>query len=109
MTIPDSNPTSTLEQLVAEMAESLPDVNTAPGGGAGRTWSRGEVEFAVVGPLGIEVRLDRQIAAAAIRTPDTAVSPRGPDWVQFNPRELDPHALDRLRAWLELGHRRAGE
>ena len=58
---------------------------------------RGEVEFAVVGPFGVEIRLDRQVAAAATRTPDTAPSPRDPDWVRFNPRELDAHALDRLQ------------
>ena len=108
MPIPDPNTTSTLEQQVADLLDGLPDVTTAPGG-AGRAWSRGSVEFAVVGPFGVELRLDRQVAAAATRTPDTAPSPRGPEWVRFNPRELDAHALDRLQAWLELAHRRAGE
>ena len=108
MTQPDPNSTSTLEQQVVDLVGDLPDVATAPGG-AGRAWSRGKVEFAAVGPFGIEIRLDRQIADAATRTPDTAASPRGPDWVRFNPRELDTHALDRLQAWLELAHRRAGE
>jgi hypothetical protein len=108
MTIPDTNASSTLEQQVADLAADLPEVATAPGG-AGRSWSRGPVEFAVVGPFGVEIRLDRQVAAAAIRTPDTTISARGPDWVRFNPRELDAHALDRLGAWLELAHRRAGE
>ena len=108
MTVPDPNTTSTLEQQVADLAAELPGVTTAPGG-AGRTWSLGEVELAVVGPFGVEIRLDRQVAAAATQTPDAEVSPRGPDWVRFNPRELDAHALDRLHAWLELAHRRAGE
>ena len=107
MPIPDVRATSTLERLVAEMVATLPEVTSAPGG-AGRAWSRGSVEFAVVGPFGAEIRLDRQVAAAAVRTPDTAPSPRGPEWVRFNPRELDAHALDRLQAWLELAHRRAG-
>ena len=108
MTIPDPHATSTLEQQVSDLASDLPDVTTAPGG-AGRAWSRGSVEFAVVGPFGVEIRLDHQVAVAAARTPDTASSPRGTDWVRFNPRELDAHALDRLQAWLELAHRRAGE
>ena len=108
MTLPDPNATSTLDQLVAEIAEGLGDVSTTPGG-AGRTWSRGSIDFAVAGPFGVEIRLDRQVAPAATRTPDTAPSPRGPEWIRFNPRELNPHALDRLRAWLELAHRRAGE
>ena len=106
--IPDPGATTTLELLVAEIAESLGDVATSPGG-AGGTWSRGDTAFAITGPFGVEIRLDRLVAAAAIRTPDTAPSPRGPEWIRFNPRELDPHALDRLRAWLELGYKRAGE
>ncbi len=108
MPIPDPNASSTLEQQVAELAEALPGVTTAPGT-SGRSWSRGDVEFALVGPFGVEIRLDRQIAAAAARTPDVALSARGPDWVSFNPPELDAHALDRLEAWLELAYRRAGE
>ncbi|HEX3266008.1 MAG TPA: hypothetical protein VHR16_10105 [Candidatus Limnocylindrales bacterium] len=108
MTLPDRGPTTTLEQLVAEIAEGLGEVDASPGG-AGRSWSRAGSEFAIAGPFGVEIRLDRQVAAAATRTPDTAPSPRGPDWIRFNPRELDPHALDRLRAWLELGYKRAGE
>ena len=73
------------------------------------TWARAGVPFAALGPTGVEIRLDRAIAAAATRTPDTAPSSRGPDWIRFNPRELDGHAIDRLRAWLELAYRRAGE
>ena len=106
--MPDPNAGTTLELVIAELLEELPDVTSAPGG-AGRSWLRGDVEFAVAGPFGVEVRLDRQVAAAATRTPDTAPSPRGAAWIRFNPRELDPHALDRLGAWLELAHRRAGE
>ena len=88
------------------MLADAPGVTSSPGG-AGRSWSSGENEIAVVGPFGVEIRLDSQVAAAAARTPDTAPSPRGPDWVRFNPRELDAHALDRLGAWLELALRRA--
>ena len=108
MTIPDPQSTTTLERQVAELVDDLEGVTSSPGG-AGRSWSRGSAEFVVVGPFGVEIRLDRQVAAAATRTPDAAISARGPDWVRFNPRELDPHALDRLVAWLELAHRRAGE
>ena len=72
------------------------------------TWSVGERAFAALGPSGIEILLDPPIAAAATRTPDTAPSARGREWVRFNPHELDGHALDRLRAWLGLAYRRAG-
>ena len=75
----------------------------------GRSWSRGEHGDRRRRALRGRDPPRRQIAAAAARTPDTAPSPRGPDWVRFNPRELDPHALDRLGAWLELAYRRAGE
>jgi hypothetical protein len=108
MTLPDPSAGNTLELVITELLENLSDVTSSPGG-AGRSWARGTVDFAVAGPFGVEIRLERQVAAAAARTPDTAPSPRGPDWVRFNPRELDAHALDRLEAWLDLAHRRAGE
>ena len=105
-----------LAALVAELAEDLPGATAsadpgAPGAGPAvrtTTWSRSGVAFAVLGPTGIEIRLEPAIAAAATRTPDTAPSPRGREWVRFNPRELDAHAVDRLHAWLALAARRAG-
>ena len=71
------------------------------------TWSLGGVPFAILGADGVELRLDTRIAVAAARTPDTAPSGRGPEWVRFNPRTVDPHAVDRLEAWFTLGARRA--
>ena len=99
---------SSLPAHVAEVIVDLPESRSQSVGGA-VTWSRGGTAFAVLGPNGIELHLDRPIAAAATRTPDTAPSPRGQDWVRFNPSELDSHALDRLRAWLQLAYRRVGE
>jgi hypothetical protein len=95
-----------LPAAIAEVIVALPESRSVSADGIA-TWSRGGSPFAALGPAGVEIRLDRAIAAAAARTPDTAPSPRGPDWIRFNPRELDPHALDRLRAWLELAYRRA--
>ena len=97
--------------LPAAVAEVVVDLTESRGQSAEGmvTWTRAKHPFAVLGEAGVEIRLDRAVAAAAIRTPDTAPSPRGPEWVRFSPRELDAHALDRLRAWLELGYRRAGE
>jgi hypothetical protein len=97
-----------LPAAVAEVVVDLPESRSQAVDGV-VTWSRGGVPFAALGPTGIQIRLDRAIAAAATRTPDTAPSPRGADWIRFNPHELDAHAIDRLRAWLELGYRRAGE
>ena len=104
-----------LAQLVREIANELADVtaSSAPGApGAGPavstlTLSRSSTAFAVLGSSGIEIRLDPAIAAAAARTPDTAPSPRGREWVRFNPRELDAHAIDRLRSWLAFAGRHA--
>ena len=97
-----------LPAAVAEVVIDLPESLSQSVDGV-VTWSRAGVPFAALGPNGIQIRLDRPIAAAATRTPDTAPLSRGPDWIRFNPRELDGHAVDRLRAWLELAYRRAGE
>lgn len=99
---------SGLPAAAAEVIVELPESRSQSLDGI-VTWSRGGTAFAALGPNGIEIRLDRAIAAAATRTPDTGPSSRGADWIRFNPGELDGHALDRLRAWLELGYRRAGE
>ena len=97
-----------LPALVAEIVVDLPEARSLSADGA-VTWTRGTAAFAALGPDGIEIRLDRAVAAAATRTPDTAPSRRGPGWIRFNPQDLDPHAIDRLRAWLELAYRRAAE
>jgi hypothetical protein len=97
-----------LPATVAELVVDLPESRSQSVDGV-VTWARAGVAFAALGPTGIEIRLDRAVAAAATRTPDTAPSSRGADWIRFNPHELDGHALDRLRAWLELAYRRAGE
>ena len=97
---------SSLPALVAEIVIDLPKARSLSVDGV-ITWSVGDQPFATLGPSGVEVRLDPPIAAAAGRTPDAAPSARGAEWVRFNPRELDAHAVDRLRAWLVLAYRRA--
>jgi hypothetical protein len=99
---------SSLPAHVAEVIVDLPEARSQSLDGV-VTWARTGTAFAALGPSGIEIRLDRPIAAAATRTPDTAPSTRGKEWIRFNPGEIDDHALDRLRAWLELAYRRAGE
>lgn len=99
---------SALPATIAEIVIDLPESRSQSTDGV-VVWTRGDVRFAALGPTGIEIRLDRAISAAATRTPDTAPSSRGADWIRFNPRELDGHAVDRLRAWLELAYRRAGD
>jgi hypothetical protein len=93
---------------VAEIVVDLPEARSLSADGV-VTWTRAGHEFAALSHAGIEVRLDGAVAAAATRTPDVGPSRRGPEWIRFDPRELDAHALDRLRAWLELAYRRAAE
>jgi DNA-binding transcriptional MocR family regulator len=97
-----------LPAAIAEVVVDLPETRSVSSDGV-VSWSRVGREFAALEASGIEIRLDRAVAAAAARTPDTAPSSRGTDWIRFNPHELDGHALDRLRAWLELAYRRAAE
>ena len=98
----------TLDEILAAAALDLPGVATDQDGAA-TIWSAAGSVFATLMGERAEFRLDPLVARAALRTPDTAPSSRGADWIRFNPQELDGHALDRLRAWLELGYRRAGE
>ena len=95
----------TLATIVAGLAAGL-DTQVVIGGGT-MTWSRGETAFAVLLGDVVELRLDPAIAAAALKTPDTVESPRGPAWVRFAPATLEGHDLDRLEAWFGLAYRRA--
>jgi len=98
----------TLRSVLDAAGEALPDVRAATAGPT-TSWARGHQVFAVFDGSGVELRLDIPVASAAMKTPDTTVSTRGPDWVNFSPATLDSHALDRLTAWFALGYRRAGE
>jgi hypothetical protein len=73
----------------------------------GQIWSFSGQPFVVLRGAVAEFRLDRTLAAAARRTPDTTPSPRGEDWVAFSPHEVDRFAEDRLRSWFGAAHRRA--
>jgi hypothetical protein len=97
----------TLDDLLAATAAELAGVvrNDDPGG---TEWQRGGRVFAVTSGSAAEFRLDGPIAAAALRTPDTGASPRGPEWVLFAPAALDDHAIDRAGAWFAAAWRRAG-
>ena len=96
----------TLRAVLDASAAALSDVRAATAG-ATTSWARGHEVFAIFDGTAVELRLDIPIAAAAIKTPDTAVSTRGPEWVRFSPASLDGHAVDRLTAWFALGYRRA--
>lgn len=96
----------TIEDVLAAAARDLAGIATADDAGA-ITWSAGGLVFAALAGLRAEFRLDPLVARAALRTPDTAPSPRGSDWVAFAPAELDDAAVDRAEAWFLSAHRRA--
>jgi hypothetical protein len=91
--------------LEATAADLEAVVRQAVGGGV--EWSTGGIVFAAVSGDRAEFRLARPVVAAALRTPDTSASDRGPDWVAFAPHDLDGHAVDRAAAWLASAWRRA--
>lgn len=97
----------TLRDVVDAAAEDLGDVRL-PGDGASVSWAVGNTVFAALDAGRAEFRLDPLVARAALRTPDTAVSTRGPDWVAFAPETLDDGAVDRAEAWFLSAYRRAG-
>jgi hypothetical protein len=101
-------PAGGIKALIEEAAAGLDAVDRRDGS-TGPEWSIGGIVFAAAAASGdrAEFRLARPVAAAALRTPDTAPSDRGPDWVAFAPRELDGHAIDRAVAWLTSAWRRA--
>jgi hypothetical protein len=99
-------PAGDLETVIATAVADLEDVVREPTA-AGSEWStRGIVFSAIEGNRG-EFRLAPAVVAAALRTPDTAASTRGSDWVAFAPAELDRHAIDRASAWVASAWRRA--
>ena len=95
-----------LRAALEAAAAALADVERVADGGvielrrSGRAFARLEIE-------GAAFRLDRVIAPAALRTPDTSASPLGPEWVVFAPAVVDAFAVDRASAWLEAAWRRA--
>jgi hypothetical protein len=99
---------ATLRDRVEALAAEAPLARRSEAAGV-VTWSVGTTAFAVLSGEAVELRLDRPVAHAATRTPDTAPSHRGEEWVRFAPMELDGHAIDRLEAWFALARRRAAE
>lgn len=96
----------TLAEVLAAAAEELDGVVVA-GDGALTTWSAAGRLFAAVAGERAEFHLDPMVARAALRTPDTAPSARGAEWVAFAPPLLDDAAIDRAEAWFLSAQRRA--
>jgi hypothetical protein len=98
--------TPTLRDLAVDTIDGLDDVSTTPDGDAA-IYARAGRPFAAVTRDELEVRLEPFVATAALRTPDTAASSRGNDWVRFAPSALDRFAADRAVAWIEHAWRHA--
>ena len=99
-------PAGGIKELIEATAADLGAVDRRDSSN-GTEWSIGGIVFAAASGDRAEFRLARPVVAAALRTPDTAPSERGPDWVAFAPHELDGHAIDRAVAWLTSAWRRA--
>ncbi len=99
---PDRSLRSVLEGTLARLTdvERITDGDGLELRRAGRAFARLEGDAA-------SFRLDRVLAPAALRTPDTSPSPLGPEWVLFAPSTLDGPAVDRAAAWLEAAWRRS--
>jgi len=98
----------TLRELLTAAGVALVDVSVTSAA-HGLVWDRTGRPFATSSADGLtaEFRLDPAVAVAALRTPDTKPSRRGPDWISFKPAGLDDHALDRAEAWFASAWRRA--
>jgi hypothetical protein len=95
-----------LRERATALADGLEGVSVDRSDG-NEVWTVASQPFAVLTDEAIELRMDPAVAHAATRTPDTTVSERGPEWIRFEPAELDEHATDRLEAWFAHAYRRA--
>jgi hypothetical protein len=95
-----------LAEVLAAAAEDLDGITVAADDGL-TTWSAAGRPFATLAGDRAAFQLDPLVARAALRTPDTAPSPRGRDWISFAPAVLDDPSVDRAEAWFLSAHRLA--
>jgi hypothetical protein len=95
-----------LDERVGAVIDELGGVERGHDGDATTFVVEGAV-FATLADDTLEAGLDATVLKAALRTPDTAASPRGAGWIAFAPSSVDRYALDRAEAWLRFAHRRA--
>ncbi len=98
-----------LAVVVAEAAAGVGGIDSRTGSDGWHEFLIGDRSFAALAPIGeaASFRLLRAVADAALRTPDTEPSARGPEWVTLRPITIDDHARDRAVAWFESACRHA--
>jgi hypothetical protein len=72
-------------------------------------YDRAGIVFAILAPDAVSFRLLEEVVAAALRTPGTALSTRGPDWISLETATADQFTLDRAVSWFESAWRLAGQ
>jgi hypothetical protein len=93
-----------LSDVLDSLLDEAGDVTTP----SEREFARDDVVFAARPENDVfELHLGDEIAEAAMRTPDTGPSSRGPAWVRFSPPYWDDMAFDRLEAWFRVAWRLA--
>ncbi|MGA3030661.1 MAG: hypothetical protein ABSE58_08005 [Candidatus Limnocylindrales bacterium] len=100
--------TETAPEAMDRQAAELDGVQRKVAGGA-VDYARGGLVFAAREGRSLSFRLRPEVVDAALRTPDTARSSRGSQWISLSPTEMDPSTLDRVTAWFESAWRLAGE
>ena len=97
----------TLERFLVDLATDA-GVDAPRPAGPATEFARRSRLFAVAAGNAAEFRLDAEIADAALRTPSTAPSTRGPDWVRLVVSQPTSTDFDRARAWFLSASRNAG-
>jgi hypothetical protein len=97
-----------LVEAIDRLADELDDIHRHASGQAVE-YVRGTTVFAAREGNRVSFRLRPELAGAALNTPDTAQSARGPEWVALLPSRVDGFAIDRGLAWFESAWRYAGE
>jgi hypothetical protein len=93
-----------LESLFVELAA---EAGASVAAKSGTEFRRGTKLFAVASGNTVELALDPEIADAVLGTPSTAASSRGANWVQLTGDPVNPHDVDRARAWFLSAWRNA--
>ena len=99
-----SSPRELLDEVAAEHADVARRDEAD-----GTVYQVGGQPFVILGAQSAEFRLRPDMVRAALRTPGASASPRGLEWVAFEPpAELERYDIDRLRSWFEMAARLAG-